>query len=338
MEQQHPLFKECARLSNDQLLRELQELTARERQGLVRILTRLSELDRRDLVQRYGHASVYIFCLRRLGYCQGTAFRRTKAAAACRLFPELLDMLEAGRVHLTAVAMLAPYMTKANWRELIRDARGKTTRDLEKMIAVLAPGSKPPSERARVVAVTSHARSLPSSASPVTAAALLPIELPTGTPASPPQIELRTVRTFTCSQEIEAMLEKARQLLWHKYPEGRFEDILREALDALLARRDLQRRSVRERGATRALRGRYIPAAIRKTVWTRDQARCSFIGIDGLRCDERRGMEIDHILPVSLGGRSDDPANLRLLCRAHNQWRARQQFGDRVPRAATARQ
>jgi hypothetical protein len=37
--------------------------------------------------------------------------------------------------------------------------------------------------------------------------------------------------------------------------------------------------------------------------------------------------EIDHIIPRSRGGRSDDPNNLRLRCRAHNLYEAEQMFG-----------
>ena len=37
---------------------------------------------------------------------------------------------------------------------------------------------------------------------------------------------------------------------------------------------------------------------------------------------------------VRRGGRSDDPANLRLLCRAHNAIEARRVFGDAVIDAA----
>jgi len=47
-------------------------------------------------------------------------------------------------------------------------------------------------------------------------------------------------------------------------------------------------------------------------------------------------LEYDHIRPLSLGGRSDDPANVRLLCRAHNALEARRILGDDVIDAAIA--
>jgi len=74
-------------------------------------------------------------------------------------------------------------------------------------------------------------------------------------------------------------------------------------------------------------RSRYIPQPVKDKVWERDSGRCTYIAPDGLRCAERQGLEFDHIMPWALGGRSDDASNIRLLCRTHNQHRARKVFG-----------
>jgi len=47
---------------------------------------------------------------------------------------------------------------------------------------------------------------------------------------------------------------------------------------------------------------------------------------DGHRCESTRRLEIDHIQPVALGGETK-PENLRLLCRAHNQYEAERLLG-----------
>ena len=67
--------------------------------------------------------------------------------------------------------------------------------------------------------------------------------------------------------------------------------------------------------------GRAIPAAVRRQVWQRDGGRCSYLDRrTGRRCNSRHLIEIDHILPYSLGGGAD-PGNLRLLCGAHHRHR-----------------
>jgi len=71
---------------------------------------------------------------------------------------------------------------------------------------------------------------------------------------------------------------------------------------------------------------RAIPRAIRRLVFERDGAQCSFIGETGQRCCCRGALELDHITPLSRGGPSD-PANLRVLCRAHNRLAAEEWFG-----------
>ncbi|MEI8191769.1 MAG: hypothetical protein WCI75_18805 [candidate division NC10 bacterium] len=52
------------------------------------------------------------------------------------------------------------------------------------------------------------------------------------------------------------------------------------------------------------------------------------MGTDGTRCPERGRLEFYHIRPCAMGGPSDDPANIRLLCRTHNQMFARRMFGE----------
>ncbi len=47
---------------------------------------------------------------------------------------------------------------------------------------------------------------------------------------------------------------------------------------------------------------------------------------DGARCNEHGRLEFDHIQPHGDGGNAT-AANVRLLCRAHNQYEAEQFFG-----------
>jgi 5-methylcytosine-specific restriction endonuclease McrA len=72
--------------------------------------------------------------------------------------------------------------------------------------------------------------------------------------------------------------------------------------------------------------GRLVPAAVRREVWERDGHQCAFVGENGRRCEARRGLECDHIVPAARGGESS-VANVRLLCRAHNQFEAERVFG-----------
>ncbi|MDE2510391.1 MAG: HNH endonuclease, partial [Elusimicrobia bacterium] len=76
--------------------------------------------------------------------------------------------------------------------------------------------------------------------------------------------------------------------------------------------------------------GRRIPNWVKETVYTRDGGRCTFRSPEGTRCEARGGLEYDHVVPWAHGGVSNDPKNVRLLCRTHNVLEAERVFGPRT--------
>ena len=66
---------------------------------------------------------------------------------------------------------------------------------------------------------------------------------------------------------------------------------------------------------------RYIPSHLKKYIWERDQGQCAYVHHETKRrCTSRHLLQIDHIQPFALGGRTEKE-NLRLLCAGHNQYR-----------------
>ena len=75
--------------------------------------------------------------------------------------------------------------------------------------------------------------------------------------------------------------------------------------------------------------GRSIPAEVKREVWRRDQGCCTYVDRHtGRHCGSRFFLEMDHIVPVALGGGAA-PGNLRLRCAAHHRFR----HGRRQPSA-----
>ena len=86
-------------------------------------------------------------------------------------------------------------------------------------------------------------------------------------------------------------------------------------------------------GALPGLRSRYIPSAVRREVWRRDNGCCSYVDPhSGRRCGSRYRLEIDHIVPFALGG-ATEPLNLRLRCKAHHKLRHAQRHSHPGERA-----
>lgn len=54
--------------------------------------------------------------------------------------------------------------------------------------------------------------------------------------------------------------------------------------------------------------------------------QCSYVSLDGKRCDSKHFLEIDHVKPIGKSG-TNHPDNLRLYCRTHNQLAAIRQYG-----------
>jgi hypothetical protein len=82
-------------------------------------------------------------------------------------------------------------------------------------------------------------------------------------------------------------------------------------------------------------RGRYVPAEVRRAVFERDEARCTFIDSSGQRCRETHHLELHHVLAFARGGEST-AKNLTLRCQAHNALAAEGDFGRDFVDAARA--
>src|SRR6478736_2989708 len=71
---------------------------------------------------------------------------------------------------------------------------------------------------------------------------------------------------------------------------------------------------------------RYLSADARREIHERDGGRCVFVSASGRRCDARAFVQMDHVVPFARRG-GNEVSNLRLLCRGHNRYHARQCFG-----------
>jgi hypothetical protein len=73
------------------------------------------------------------------------AQRRCRAARLARQFPILLEMLAEASLHLTAILLLGPHLTEDNCAELLARARFRTKREIERLVAEIAPCHDVPS-------------------------------------------------------------------------------------------------------------------------------------------------------------------------------------------------
>jgi 5-methylcytosine-specific restriction endonuclease McrA len=82
---------------------------------------------------------------------------------------------------------------------------------------------------------------------------------------------------------------------------------------------------------------RAIPARVRDEVFVRGEGECSYVSVDGRRCQSKHVLQVDHINPIARGGASTID-NLRLLCAYHNRLESARLMGGSGPPAEGKRE
>src|SRR5262245_41213967 len=121
------------------LLRRLDDLVADERTTTAELVACIAEVEKRQLYRDEGYDSMHAYCVQVLHLSDDAAFKRIGAARAALDFPQILDALTEGRLHLTAVVLLAPRLRPENAEELLKAAEHRTCEEIKLLIAERFP-------------------------------------------------------------------------------------------------------------------------------------------------------------------------------------------------------
>ena len=124
---------------DDELLRRLSELLRQSRRVEADLVAHIGEVDARRLYAREASPSMFAHCTQVLHLSEFEAYLRITVARAARQHPVLLERLREGSLHLTAIAKLAPHLTRENCETVLARAAHRTKREVEELIAELAP-------------------------------------------------------------------------------------------------------------------------------------------------------------------------------------------------------
>ena len=153
-------------LSDQDLLARLEGLAGREREALAELVAHLAALDSRAMLYAdQGYGSLFSYCTQALRLSEDAACNRIEAARACRRFPLILELLASGSLTLTSVRLLGPHLTAENHEPVLAKAMHKTRREIEALVAGLAPRPDLPST-VRRVPCRSHTAALLAPAGP----------------------------------------------------------------------------------------------------------------------------------------------------------------------------
>ncbi len=351
--------KSLKNLSHDSLIANTKSLVQRETEITLKVLFHIQEIERRRLHIERGFSSLHEFCVKYLGYSDGSAARRIQASRLLKAHPELETKIEKGEITLSVAAQAQNFFysemkvqnkiySKEQKQEILQSLVNKSSREAEKELLKISPQALPKEKLRQVTAE---------------------------------QKELRVILDQDLIQEFEDL----KSWLSHKIPNGSYQDLIREAVK--IANQELKKKKLgsekKSRNETKILaekpkvereeaiqaptaeqkpesrvetpndrvqtpesqaqtqilqekltlsekRTRTIPLNLKREVWKRDQGRCTFIDSKTKRkCDSKVRLEFDHYkIPYAKGG-AHATDNLRLVCRQHNTQNALHQFGRR---------
>ncbi len=291
-------------LSDRDLLKRMQLLVQRERSLVTEILHHLREVERRKLYSDLGYKSLFDYAVKELGYSEGQAGRRIQAMKLLRELPqeeakELEKKIEDGSLNLTNICQAQSFFNEVKKASPNKPLQAKDKLDVLKELE--------------------HKSSRQGQAT------LMEKRKDAGLDVSLPKEKTRALSQehselqLVLNRELLAELEEVRALLGQKAMGMSWAELIGEmaalSKEALKNKRFGKRRE-KATPSTPALRRRCIETAApkprsiskgkRSRVWERDGGAC-------VKCGSQQGLQVDHIVPVALGGGCEEE-NLRLLC------------------------
>ncbi len=174
-------LNEVGLVTDRELIARLRRLVRADQTLNARLLIHLGEVDARGLFREHACASMFTYCVEELRMSEAQAYLRIQAARLGRQFPRVLQLLAEGALHLTAIKLLGPHLTADNHVDVLERARCKGKREIELLVAELAPEpdipnrvrklpepSTPQAQRTQAELVPTRVDTLPACSSPRT--------------------------------------------------------------------------------------------------------------------------------------------------------------------------
>ena len=254
------------------------------------LLKIIQAVDTAKVFLEMGYSSLFLYLTEALKLSEGQAYAYSNVSRKAREVPELQAAVENG-LSLYKAQRIVPVITKQNQEEWISKAKELSKVKLEMAVAAVSPT---PAKRESVRSVGENRISV--------------------------KVEI--------SEKLNEKLKRVKTLISNrKKTNASLEDTLKDLIDFYLEKKDPLKKEKRGTGGTvnvelrpsKVIR-RYLPTAIKRQVFQRDNGRCSFKGINGKSCASEQHLEIHHLKPWSIGG-SHELNNLQTLCHAHHQFR-----------------
>lgn len=266
-------------IGNHELLIRLEKLSRTERKITHLILWHILEVENRKLFADRGFSSCFEYLTKGLGYSEGSANRRLQSASLLRQVPEIGQKIEAGSLNITQLSQVQRCIR-------LQKNSGKTITPEKAQEILSVVENKNTYETQKVLAQEFN----------------LPLQ---SSEKLIPQKDNSTKLEIIFTEEQLKELELAKSMLSHACPKGTWSEVI-----SYLAKSHNKKPKSTARN--------YMPVNIRRELFDKANHVCEYVdSVTHRKCSSKYQLQIDHLVPVSKGG-SNQAANLRILCRAHN--------------------
>ena len=220
-------------IKDDELLKSFSEAVSQERQSCIAVILHLAEIDRRRLYAKEGYASLFGYVTEKYHYCGGSAYRRIQAARLCQRFPEILSLIKDGRLNLTTLCLIAPHLHERNKESIIQKVIGKSKKEVEYLISSLFETraipmmdkiiTLPPLKR-KVEVQENAASASGCKTAQKEAESSEPVFVKKEDLPKQEEAEQSVKIEFSANASLAKKIQRAKDLLRHKYPKARLED------------------------------------------------------------------------------------------------------------------
>lgn len=304
-------MKNLKALTDSELLESTNAAISDERRISIEVLWHLREIENRRLF--CGHPSLFEYCVHELKYSKGPAYRRIAAMRALKDVPEISTAIQSGELTMTTVAQVQSFIRQEKIQSdrvysteekkaLFSEFAGKSSDQVEKELSAKAPNLIP----------REKTRSIDEN-----------------------KTELRIVLNDSTMEK----LKQVQNLCAHKLQDpNSYAELLNLMADQTLAKIDPRKQKqsvsvakvdpiVKEIRDKAKPPTRYIAKNLKIETWKKAKGRCNYKDpVTGHVCNSQFKLQIEHIHPFAKGG-ANELDNLTLLCSAHQQVLAIQEFG-----------
>jgi hypothetical protein len=351
---------DLSNVSDDVLLERTYRYARSERKITHIVLWHINEVERRRLYAQLKYSSIFKYISQHLGYGEKAAYERMHASRLLGKMPELAEKMEEGTLNLTQIVQVQSCLNKEN-RAGNKIDQVQTAKIFEKIeslsgektLKTLAIEFNQPIQMHEVIQpqrdntvragltftdeemeIMKHVKSLLSHALPNPTWAELMVYLAKKQiraiegkqvkKIDKPETLVKSANRTECKSDFS--IKSKNQITDLRNDSSKTVGSTSEPVMSEVQgfKKELAVKTTQRFGAARERKA--IKITTRRKLMEMAGKCCEFVNpVNGHRCDGVYQLQVDHKIPIALGG-SNNISNLRVLCRTHNLLEAKR-FG-----------